>query len=182
VFSRDLLKVEILSKSGEKLFNLYNTHLKSHFVPFGEDPELGALEANNRRRRQAETISRIISAQERSDARFVLVGDMNDPPDSEFLTPMLTADGRALINAVENPAQTRPTKPETPGQGPGPQNNGWTHRFNPPGPDLPRYELFDQIWLSQALSDKFGNAMIDRRTKHSGDGSDHDPVWIEIDV
>lgn len=183
VFSRDLLKVEILNNSGKKkLFNIYNTHLKSHFVPFGQDPVLGAMEANNRRRRQAETISRIMSAQERSDAKFVLVGDMNDPPDSEFLAPMLTVDGRPLTNTMAHPVQTRDSKPESPGQGPGPQNNAWTHRFNPPGPELPEYQLFDHIWVSQALSDKVGNPMIDRRTKHGGDGSDHDPAWIELDL
>ncbi len=182
VFSRDLLKVEILRHNGDKLFNLYNTHLKSHFVPFGEDPVLGAQEANNRRRRQAETIARIISSQERSDARFVLTGDMNDPPDSDFLSAMLTIDGRSLVNALDNPTQTRASKAETPGQGPGPQNESWTHRFNPPGPEFPRYELLDHIWVSQALADKLGEAMIDRRTKHGGDGSDHDPAWVEIDI
>ena len=182
VFSRDLLKVEILNAGGNKLFNLYNTHLKSHFVPFGEDPVLGANDANNRRRRQAETISRIMSATERANARFVLVGDMNDPPDSEFLAPMFTADGRDLINALENPTQTRPSKQETPGQGPGPQDNAWTHRFNPPGPEFPRYQLLDQIWVSDALRDRIANPMIDRRSNHGGDGSDHDPAWVEIDV
>jgi len=24
--------------------------------------------------------------------------------------------------------------------------------------------------------------MIDRRTKHGGDGSDHDPAWIKLDL
>jgi len=182
VFGRDLLKVEILDAKGKRLFNLYNTHMKSHFVPFGEDQVLGAIDANNRRRRQAETIARIISAEERADARFVLTGDMNDAPDSEFLAPMLTVDGRPLTNALENPTQTRESKAETPGQGPGPANDSWTHRFNPPGPDFPKYELLDQIWVSQALAGRFGNAMIDRRSNHGGDGSDHDPAWIEIDV
>ncbi len=36
--------------------------------------------------------------------------------------------------------------------------------------------------VSQALSDRFSNATIDRRTKHSGDGSDHDPAWIDLDI
>jgi len=182
VFSRDLLKVEILNARGRRLFNLSNTHLKSHFVPFGEDPVLGAIDANDRRRRQADTIARIISAQERADGRFILTGDMNDPPDSEFLAPMLTIDGRPLANALENPTPTRPSKPESQGQGPGPASESWTHRFNPPGPEFPRYELFDQIWVSQALADSFGNPRIDRRVNHGGDGSDHDPAWIEIDV
>jgi hypothetical protein len=25
-------------------------------------------------------------------------------------------------------------------------------------------------------------AFIDRRTRHSGDGSDHDPAWITLDL
>ncbi|MGB5156599.1 MAG: hypothetical protein WBN77_04075 [Desulfobacterales bacterium] len=58
----------------------------------------------------------------------------------------------------------------------------WTHRFNPSGPDLPEYSLFDQIWVSQALAGRFANPTIDRRTKHKGDGSDHDPAWIDIDL
>lgn len=182
VFSRDLLQVEILNNNREKLFNLYNTHLKSHFVPFDQDQEQGAIEANQRRRRQAETIARIISRVERPNSRFVLTGDMNDPPDSDFLAPMLTVDGQPLVNTLIEPKETRPSKTETPGQGDGPQNTAWTSRFNPPGLELPRYELFDQVWVSQALADRFGNPTIDRRTKHGGDGSDHDPVWINLDV
>ena len=182
VFGRDLLEVEILNDAGDKLFKLYNTHLKSHFVPFNEDQDVGRERANTRRQRQAETISRIIGDRERADARFVLLGDMNDPPDSEFLEPMLTIDGRPLVNALENAAETRPPKPETPGQGPGPSSPIWTHRFNPPGPAFPEYHLYDHIWVSSGLSSRLGAAQIDRRTKHSGDGSDHDPAWIELDL
>jgi endonuclease/exonuclease/phosphatase family metal-dependent hydrolase len=182
VFSRDLLQVEILDARGRKLFNLYNTHLKSHFVPFPEDPIAGALEANERRRRQAETIGRIIAQQERPDGRFVLAGDMNDPPDSPRLAGMLAIDGRPLVNALAQPAETRQAKPETPGQGPGPQSTAWTHRFNPTGAEPPRYELFDQLWVSGALGARFANPTIDRRTKHGGDGSDHDPAWIDLDL
>jgi endonuclease/exonuclease/phosphatase family metal-dependent hydrolase len=182
VFSRDLLQVEILDHNRDKLFTIYNTHLKSHFVPFGEDPIQGAIDANNRRKQQAETISRIITRAERPNSRFVLAGDMNDPPGSQFLSPMLTVDNQPLVNALENPAETRPPKAETPGQGPGPQTRAWTHRFNPPGPDLPEYQLFDHIWVSQTLAGRCANPTIDRRTNHGGDGSDHDPAWIELDL
>jgi endonuclease/exonuclease/phosphatase family metal-dependent hydrolase len=173
VFSRDLLQVEILDERGNKLLTLYNTHLKSHYVPFDQDPVQGANDANERRRRQAETIAWIITKMERPNSSFVLVGDMNDPPDSEFLEPMLTIDNQPIINALENPVETRPPKPET---------TAWTHRFNPPGPPFPEYQLYDQIWVSQALSDKLGTAHIDRRRNHGGDGSDHDPAWVEINI
>ncbi|OFW37882.1 MAG: hypothetical protein A3J28_02215 [Acidobacteria bacterium RIFCSPLOWO2_12_FULL_60_22] len=182
VFSRDLLQVEILDNNRDKLFTIYNTHLKSHFVPFGEDPEEGAADANERRRRQAEMVSRIIGRMEPPNSRFVLTGDMNDPPDSQFLELMLTVDNQPLVNALEHPAETRAPKAETPGQGPGPQSPAWTHRFNPPGAEFPRYELFDHIWLSQSLADRFADPTIDRRTKHGGDASDHDPAWVDLDI
>ena len=182
VFGRDLLQVELLKENGDKLLTIYNNHLKSHFVPFNEDPVQGAIDANARRRRQAETIARIVSRQERVGAKFIILGDMNDPPGSAELTPMLTVDGRPMVNGLENAVETRPAKPETQGQGPGPSSFNWTHRFNPSGPEFPRYEQLDQIWLSEALAPSLLSAHVDRRTKHGGDGSDHDPAWVVLDV
>ncbi|MFA3921093.1 endonuclease/exonuclease/phosphatase family protein [Ruegeria hyattellae] len=181
VFGRDLLQVEVLDTSGDRLMTVYNTHLKSHFVPFDQDPEAGAIAANARRRRQAEMVSRILSHQERRGGRFVLLGDMNDPEDSPDLAPMLTADFDALVNGLAHAVESRPAKSETPGQGPGPASPQWTHRFNPAGPEPPRYELYDQVWLSAKLAPLLVSAHIDRRTKHGGDGSDHDPAWVVLD-
>lgn len=182
VFGRDLLAVRVLDPDGSKLLTIYNTHLKSHFVPHDEDPVEGAARANARRRRQAETIARILSAEERRGAKFVLVGDMNDPPDSPFLAPMLEVDGDPLVNALAAAVETRPAKAETPGQGPGPASPVWTHRYNPPGAEPPRYELFDHVWLSSALAPRLLSAHIDRRTRHGGDGSDHNPAWVVLDL
>ncbi|MEM9342618.1 MAG: endonuclease/exonuclease/phosphatase family protein [Pseudomonadota bacterium] len=182
VFGRDLMQVELLDDNGNRLLTVYNTHLKSNFVPHDEDPVAGAIAANARRRRQAETIARLVSRQERRGAKFVLLGDMNDPEDSADLAPMLTIDGDPIVNGLARAVETRPAKAETPGQGPGPATPQWTHRFNPSGPELPRYELYDQIWLSTALAPGLVSAHIDRRTKHGGDGSDHDPAWVVVDV
>lgn len=182
VFGRDLLQVQVLKPDGRTLLTLYNTHLKSHFVPFGQDPVAGAAAANERRKQQAEVTERIISGQERRGGKFILLGDMNDPETSPDIAPMLVADGDPLHNALAHAVETRPAKAESPNQGPGPHSPQWTHRFNPPGPEFPRYELFDQIWLSQGLKDSLVSAHIDRRTKHGGDGSDHDPAWIVIKV
>ena len=38
----------------------------------------------------------------------------------------------------------------------------------------------DQVWLSAALKPKQTGAFIDRRTRLSGDGSDHDPSWVTL--
>lgn len=84
VFSRDLLQVEILNQSRSKrLLTLFNTHLKSHYVPPDQDPVSESREANEQRMRQAEIAAEIIEAQTRPDSRYVVVGDMNDPPESE---------------------------------------------------------------------------------------------------
>jgi hypothetical protein len=107
---------------------------------------------------------------------------MNAPPDSEFLAPMLTVDSDALVNALEDPEETRESKAEAPGQGPGHQTKAWTHRYNPPGPELPQHQLFDQIRVSKSMAKRLGDAHVDRRRKHGGDGSDHDPAWVELDI
>lgn len=182
VFSRDLLQAEILDEDRNPLFTLYNTHLKSHYVPYGTDPVAGGIAADSRRRRQTETIARIIEEEGGPGDRYVLAGDMNDPSDSPHLAPMISIGGAPLTNALNNPVETRQPRPETTGQGPGPLTPAWTHRFNPPGPEPPEYALYDQIWLSPLLTDRFSNPKIDRRTRHGGDGSDHDPAWIELDL
>jgi hypothetical protein len=78
--------------------------------------------------------------------------------------------------ALANPIETRPAKVESGGHAA--VSPAWTHRFKKSG-EPPEHKLFDQIWLSPALAPTLGQAFIDRRTKHGGDGSDHDPVWVE---
>jgi endonuclease/exonuclease/phosphatase family metal-dependent hydrolase len=178
VFGRDLLEVEVLNaRRSARLFTLYNTHLKSNFVSFRDDPVAGHAAANARRTRQAQTMARIIKAQTRPDSHYVVVGDMNDAPQSAPLAA-LTQDGELrLVDALANPRETRPAKPD----GALPASSAWTHRFKPAN-EPAHYELFDQIWLSPALAPRQQAAWIDRRSKHGGDGSDHDPAWIELDV
>lgn len=180
VFGRDLLAVEILDQTRKKkLFTLYNTHLKSHFVDYRSDPVEGKRKNDMRRQRQAEVIADIVSNQERKGSRFLLTGDMNDPVTSAALQPMLDIDGEKLFNAVADPIETRPSKPER--QGTGPLTSAWSYRHNPPGADTPPiYGLYDQIWLSPGLAGKLISSHVDRRVRHGGDGSDHDPVWIKL--
>jgi hypothetical protein len=101
---------------------------------------------------------------------------MNDAPDSAFLRPLTDNFDLKLVNALAEAKQTRPA-PKTSA----PIPTIWTHRFKPAGKPA-QYELFDQIWLSPSLAPKQTGAFIDRRTKMGGDGSDHDPAWVELDV
>jgi exonuclease III len=179
VFGRDLLEVEILNQSRtKKLFSLYNNHLKSHF---GDDDNggQGKIDNDNRRREQAEMIQTIVSARMRTNSKYLIVGDMNDSPNSVPLQALLTMDSNPMFDALANPTETRPPKRETVGSGP--QTKAWTYRHKKSG-QPPTHSLYDQIWLSPALQPKFKGATIDRRTKHGGDGSDHDPAWIELDL
>ena len=178
VFGRDLLAVQILNSTRSRiLFTIFNNHLKSHYVDFRDDPVAGEQANSIRRRRQSETIARIVKARTRPDSKFAILGDMNDPPDSPDLEPFVKDAELSLVDGLANPTETRPAKADTPP----PSGTAWTHRFKPSGQPA-QYELYDQIWLSPSLAVKQTEAWIDRRTKHGGDGSDHDPAWIEVDL
>lgn len=148
-------------------------------MPHDQDPVLGARKAAERRRRQAEAISRIVASRERTDGRFLVVGDMNDPVDAATLAAIRTVEGHPLTNALANPAETRPAKAET--LGPGPQTTAWTYRHKETGAP-PEHLLYDQIWASRALAPRLGDAFTERRSKHGGDGSDHDPAWVTLSL
>ena len=155
---------------------MFNNHLKSQFVPFDQDPVAGKQANDERRRRQAETVERIVAARTRPDSRFVVVGDLNDAPDAPTLA------GIAAIRAAAAGQRAHPAAGDAPAQGRRPPAAGvgaWTHRFKEPGKPA-HYELFDQIWLSPALAGRQAGAFIDRRTRHGGDGSDHDPAWVTL--
>jgi endonuclease/exonuclease/phosphatase family metal-dependent hydrolase len=178
VFSRDMLQVEILN-SGRKdrLFTLFVHHLKSHFVPFTEDQEEGSKQANERRRQQAETAALLLEKTMRPDSAYIVLGDMNDAPDSAFLRPLMDNFDLKLVNALTEATETQPAPKSTSP----PATPLWTHRFKETGKPA-QYELFDQIWLSPSLAPKLKGAHIARRTRMGGDGSDHDPVWVELEI
>ncbi len=149
-------------------------------MPGQTEAGVEAAEAANhaRRRRQGEVTRRVIDRETRPNSRYVLLGDMNDDPDSPHLAPMLGAGNTRLSDGLIGVNETRPPKAETFQQ---PPNDGrWTSRHRSEG--TTHFRLFDQIWLSPSLAQRASAPMIDRRTKHSGDGSDHDPAWVTLDL
>jgi len=172
LFSRDLLQVDVLHTSRkERLFTIFNNHLKSHFVPFtASDPAAEQARANELRRRQCQAAATIIAAETRPNSRYLVLGDMNDPPDSDFMAPLAQSAQLNLTFGLTNPTETRPA----PGSPP-PPSVAWTERFKPSGKPAV-YTLMDQVWLSPAPAAKQTGAFIDRRGKVGGDGSDHDPA------
>jgi len=176
VFSRDLLEVEIFNpERTKKLFTIYNTHLKSHV---GDEKSGGKAKNDLRRRRQAESISAIVAGRQRPSSRFMITGDMNDAPTTAPMQPVRTVEGNAMVDGLENPTETRPAKVESDGQNP--PNAAWTHRIRKNGKT--HHDLFDHIWLSPKLATNLQGSFIDRRKLHGGDGSDHDPAWVVLDL
>ncbi|MGF1667535.1 MAG: endonuclease/exonuclease/phosphatase family protein [Acidimicrobiia bacterium] len=180
IFGRDLLEVDIFDPARrKKLLTVYVNHLKSKFIRF-DDPDPAATDAANqlRRRRQAETVRRVVDARTRPNSRYVIVGDMNDTPEADSLAPI--ADG--MVDGLANPVESRQPPPVS-NPGDAPPGTRWTHRFRVSGaPD--HYDLLDQIWLSPALGPKLAHAQIERRIKWTatarGVGSDHDPAWVRL--
>jgi endonuclease/exonuclease/phosphatase family metal-dependent hydrolase len=168
VFSRDLLEVEVLDKKRTRvLFTLYVNHLKSQLARNAAEKTKG----NERRRKQAETIATVLG--ERGPRPVVVLGDMNDSPDA---APLAALAGAGLVNALTGAVERGGPYPADPQP---PASPVWTHRYKESGKP-PRYELFDQIWLSPDLVPALKGAFILRRTSRGGDASDHDPAWVKL--
>jgi endonuclease/exonuclease/phosphatase family metal-dependent hydrolase len=181
VFSRDLLQVDVLAANRRRrLFTVFVNHLKSKFVPFNDpDPQATAEAAALRRRHQVETVARIVRANTRPGSRFVVLGDMNDGPESPALDPLRDL---GLSDALTGLVESRPPPPVV-NPVDAPPTVRWSSRFAVTnGPD--QFDLLDQIWLSPALAAKLIHAQVERRPRWTatseGVGSDHDPVWIRL--
>jgi endonuclease/exonuclease/phosphatase family metal-dependent hydrolase len=178
VFSRDLLQVDILAADrSRRLLTVFNTHLKSKFCDFGEDPVTCQQHNTELRTKQATVAARIIAAQTRPTSRYLVCGDMNDAPTSAALAPLATDSTLNLVDGLAHAVPDRPAPHDSP---PAP-DRPWSDRFKAPHQPAD-YQLLDQIWLSPALAAKLTGAGIGRRTRLTGDGSDHDPTWIDLDL
>lgn len=178
IFSRDLLQVDILTANrSRRLLTVFNTHLKSQFCDFREDPIPCQKHNNTLRHQQAATAARIIATQTRPDSRYVLCGDMNDTPKSRFLAPLVSDDTLRLVDGLADAVPDRPAPHDTP-EAP---DRPWSSRFKDTGKPA-EYELLDQIWLGPSTADALAGAGIGRRARLTRDGSDHDPVWVDLDL
>ncbi len=181
VFSRDLVQAEVTAPDGKSV-QVFVNHLKSPFIPDEFKLSMHEVAVQQqailaRRTAQAEAISAIIRRQ-RLTKRIVVTGDMNDNPDS----PALSALGKLGLVERISAAKTVP----------GPNRKGvlvddkfgaltdhmWTIRHRAKGATT--FGLFDQIWTSEDLP--VAGAHVLRRTQITGDGSDHDPSFIDLEL
>lgn len=174
VFSRDCLEVELAVPGGRRLHVLVN-----HFKAKGGKPKV-ELESNEKRRRQAAEVSRILRTRYDLTRDLVIVaGDLNDEPGSAPLAPLRATPGlHDVFDLVNRPKADR-----------------WTYYY---GRDE-AFNAIDQIYVSEALRPLLTAAGIERRgmaglSKLTNDAevefdgitswrlaaSDHGAVWADF--
>ncbi len=172
IFSRDCAEYEIGLPSGKRLWLLLN-----HFKSKG----FGGQAANNaKRKRQARRVREIYDAHiAGGDTWLVALGDLNEIPGNEPLTPLLR-EGSTLRDVASHPKYDSGGRPGTHGA------------CNASG-------KFDYILLSPELFGKVLAAGVERRgmwggakgtlwphfsevTRAEEAASDHAAVWVDLDV
>ncbi|MFI7560156.1 endonuclease/exonuclease/phosphatase family protein [Micromonospora echinaurantiaca] len=176
-----MLQAQIAAPDGRPL-HVFVNHLKSNFI--ADEHTLTPYQVTAvredivRRRTEQATAIRQILRRQRLTRRVVVTGDLNDEPDAATLDGLRQANLTEQIHRASTVA--------------GPKRNGslvddqfgdlsptmWTHRHRAKG--VTRFALYDQIWTSPDLTVTAAHVM--RRTQISGDGSDHDPAYIYLDL
>ncbi len=184
VFSRDCVQAEVLYPDhGDVLVTLFVCHLKSKYSkyepgtpPYADDQQK-SLE--KRQRQVAHTIEIVQACQDVDHDRFVVLGDMNDTPDSPALRDFLRPDNPLkLYNALASISQDD-TAPDSSQRRPR-DTHKWT-RYLENGTRHTTYSQLDYILLSSALAQGFtGSAKVEQR-RYTG-GSDHYLCWVELDL
>nr|MDT0660489.1 endonuclease/exonuclease/phosphatase family protein [Micromonospora sp. DSM 115978] len=181
VFGRDLLQVEVRAPDGKPL-RIFVNHLKSNFIAnefrLTPDEVATAREGIARRRTaQAEAITAILRHQ-RLSRRIVLVGDMNDQPDSPTLAALVEAGLGEHVTGASTVAGPSRAGTMTPDKYADLHPHMWTHRHRARG--ATHFGLYDHIWTTSDLPVTAVHVM--RRTQLTGDGTDHDPAYIDLDL
>lgn len=176
-FGRDCLQVEILDKEREQLLlTVFVCHFKSKYTrvdPF-EDPEgYEAAQALNTIKRHAEAqkvVEIIESTKDIETDRFVVLGDLNDTPDSEALRPLLETNNKlkltnalSLIDQADLSPNSSVRRPRD------------THMWKRPtatGQRVDEWSQIDYILCSQALW-KLSTGFASVVNSPKSQGSDH---------
>ena len=171
IFSRDCTEYELATPAGERLVAMVN-----HFKSKGYG---GARASAERRRRQAVRVADLYDARRAAgDDLVVVVGDLNDTPDSEPLAPLL--GGTDLQDIAEHPRFVSDGRPGTYGNG-------------------TKGSKLDYVLLSPALFDRVTGGGVFRKGVWGGEhgtlweiyptmtaavhaASDHAALFADIDV
>jgi exonuclease III len=169
LFSRDLLEVEIMDKDNpnRRLFTLFVTHLKSKYIdpstPSSKRDE-EAVQNDQRRWKQAAATAQIVRARFPNPNDFyVIMGDLNDTPDSQPLAPLLRNQQLPVYDVLR--------------QIPDPADR-WTYYWK----SADQYSQIDYILLSSGLAQRIVPDSVEVVQRQFVSGSDHRPVYVEIEI
>lgn len=184
VFSRDCLQVEVLrTQTHDVLLTLYISHLKSKYSPHDVGTQAYKLdqdESERKRTRQVtHTIQIVQESQDVDQDNFVVLGDMNDTPDSPALRELLRPGNPLnLVDALAQIPQDD-TAPNSLTQRPR-DTHKWAKDIDKGHMDT-TYSQLDYILLSRNLAQAFtGTAIVEQRGFTTG--SDHCLCWVELDL
>ena len=130
IFSRDCLEVEILTDQGP--IHLLANHLKSKY-----------RDGDDKRKAQAQEVRRILKKRyDLTTQRVAVLGDLNDTPDSDPLSPLIGMSG--LTDVLESSVGL-------------PANRRWTYRYKN------EFNQIDYILVSEPLAVAVTGAGVERR-------------------
>lgn len=177
VFSRDCLELEVALPGGRSLLVLVN-----HFKSKG----YGGAGATVRRKRQAQRVREIYEERRSEGHELVaVVGDLNDTPTSDALSPLLGAGGTGVAS--------RPSELRDVSAVPGFDDLGWPGTYG----TAAKGNKIDYILCSPALFAAIGAAGVHRAgvwtasgrwemyptlTRPQDAASDHAAVWADLDL
>lgn len=166
IFSRDLLEVEILDpETYMSLCTVFVTHLKSKYTSPGsseQEKEEETQRSDYRRTRQAMAIAQIIKRRFPNPeyGLYVLMGDLNDTPDSAPLRPLLHDPELKLYDVLNEV----------------PEERRWTHYWS----QAKLYSQIDYILLSPAMRQRMVPDSVKVVQRGHTGGSDHRPLYVEL--
>lgn len=182
-FSRDCLEIELLGENGEVVLTIYNSHLKSKYSRFNPETHPDEYTADQeksavRRQEQVEQTIEIVKASRNIKRdNFVIIGDMNDTPDSESLKPFLKRNNTLKLTSALDAIEQTNTDPNSKRR-----RKRDTHKWTRRGEEgtLTTYSQIDYILCSNALWEKFtGKVKVEQRGYTSG--TDHYLAYAEFD-
>ena len=185
-FGRDCLQVEVLNRDSNELFmTVFICHFKSKYTGIDQfknpDEYAEAQETNSiKRLAEATEVARIVEESvDIENDLFVVLGDLNDTPDSDALSPLLGQDsGLQLTNALTlidqddfSPSSTlrRPRD---------------THHWKKPtasGGKVDDWAQIDYLLCSKKLWES-NTGVADVVNSPKDQGSDHYLSYVEFDI
>ncbi len=171
IFSRDCLEIDVKTSDGEKISLLIN-HFKSK-----SGRNQSASDA--RRKSQATRVSKILDSYRLRNDYVVVLGDLNDTPDSNTLSPLTN------ITDLHDTLELQFNDPK----------DRWTYHYRGENQQI------DYLLISSKLKSKFKQAGVERRgianlrrfsngrersftsvTNWRNQASDHAAIWADFDL